>query len=188
MDNQPLIPEEIIVNKIYLIRGEKVMLDSDLAQLYNVEVRRLKEAVRRNHLRFPDDFLFELTQVEFNSLRSQFATLKRGKHSKYLPFAFTEQGIAMLSSVLHSEESILVNIAIMRAFVQVRKFMETHKEFARKLEDLERTVAKHDERIQLVFQAIKDLIEKKIEPPPPRTTIGYRIGPPPSPLGEGAGG
>ncbi len=116
---------------IHCIRGEKVLLDADLVSLYGVEVKRLKEAVRRNIRRFPADFLFVVSADEMKSLRSQFASLKQGQHSKYPPFAFTEQGVAMLSSVLHSARTIKVNIAIMRAFVQMRRFLETHKELAR---------------------------------------------------------
>jgi hypothetical protein len=104
------LPEEVIIRKIYRIRGEKVILDFDLASLYGVEVKRLKEAVRRNRSRFPDDFLIELSLEEYRSIRTQIATLKRGQHSKFLPFAFTEQGVAMLSSVLNSEKAIQVNI------------------------------------------------------------------------------
>jgi hypothetical protein len=153
----------------------KVMLDRDLAKLYHVEVRRLKEAVRRNRMRFPDDFMFELTKEEFISLRSQIATLKRGEHPKYLPFAFTEQGIAMLSSVLHSDESIMVNIAIMRAFIRVRKILETNKDIVKKLHDLELAVADHDEKIHLLFQDVKEFLDKEEAPPATRNPIGYQI-------------
>lgn len=118
-----LIPAESITSKILLIRNEKVLLDKDLAELYGVETRVLNQAVRRNIIRFPDDFMFQLTAEEYRSLRSQFVTLKRGEHSKYLPYAFTEQGVAMLLSVLNSPRAIQVNTAIMRAFVQLRKFL-----------------------------------------------------------------
>jgi hypothetical protein len=111
IDKRTPLPDEIIIRKIYWIRGEKVMLDEDLAELYGVEVKRLKESVRRNMNRFPADFLPELTWEEYHSLRSQFSSLKRGQHSKFLPFAFTEQGVSMLSSVLHSETAIHMNIA-----------------------------------------------------------------------------
>jgi hypothetical protein len=169
---QPLIPEQII-RKIYWIRGDKVILDEDLAELYGVEVKRLKESVRRNRNRFPPDFLLELTWEEFHSLRTQFATLKRGQHSKFLPFAFTEQGVAMLSSVLHSETAIEVNIAIMRAFVHFRKVLEMNSVHARKIENLENSVANHDEKLKLIFQVIKQLIGKKDEPPQKRNPIGF---------------
>ncbi|MDP3582958.1 MAG: ORF6N domain-containing protein [Ignavibacteria bacterium] len=122
MKNAALIPVESISTKIHLVRGEKILLDSDLANLYGVETRTLNQAVTRNISRFPADFMFRLTKDEYASLRSQIVILKRGEHSKYLPSAFTEQGVAMLSSVLKSERAVQVNIAIMRAFVQMRKF------------------------------------------------------------------
>jgi hypothetical protein len=162
---------ENISGLIYFIRGEKVILDIDLARLYGVEVKRLKEAVRRNIKRFPIDFLFVLTTKESNNLRSQIATSSWGG-SRYQPFAFTEQGVAMLSSVLNSERAITVNIAIMRAFVQMRKFLETHKDLALKIEELERTVSSHDENIQLILETIRQMIEKKSEPMEP---VGFKI-------------
>jgi membrane-associated protease RseP (regulator of RpoE activity) len=174
MNNQPLIPGEIIVNKIYLIRGEKVMLDADLASLYGIAVKRLKEAVKRNVKRFPPDFLFVLSGEETINLRSQIASSSWGG-ARYLPYAFTEQGVAMLSGILNSDRAISVNIAIMRAFVQFRRALETNSALAKKIGELELAVAGHDEKITLIFQAIKQMIEKKIEPPSPRTTIGYRI-------------
>ena len=145
------------------------MIDTDIAMLYGVETRVLKQAVRRNIKRFPSDFMFELTKEEYKSLRSQFVTLKRGQHSKYFPFAFTEQGIAMLSGILHSDRAIQVNIAIMRTFVQIRKLMQSHKELANKIEKLEQ---KYDEQFELIFNAIKQLIQKKAEP---RKQIGFKI-------------
>src|SRR5687767_6463745 len=127
--NNIKIHDELIASKIYLIRGHKVMLDSDLAELYQVETKRLKEAVRRNFARFPVDFMFELTSQEYHSLRTQFASLEKlswGQHSKYLPFAFTEHGVLMLSSILNSERAIEVNIQIMRIFVKLRNmFLDT---------------------------------------------------------------
>jgi len=131
---------QTIQNKIYEIRGQKVMLDFDIAELYDVETRVLKQAVRRNIDRFPQDFMFEITREEYNSLRSQFVTLNkvgRGQHSKYNPFAFTQEGIAMLSSVLRSKKAIEVNIAIMRAFVFIRQYALTHKDLTDKLKELE---------------------------------------------------
>ena len=165
---------ENITGLIHYFRGEKVILDFDLAKLYGMEVKRLKESVRRNLKRFPSDFLFELTRDEFISLRSQIATLKRGQHSKFLPFAFTEQGVAMLSSVLNSDTAIQVNISIMRAFVHFRRFLDTHKELARKIENLEKTISSHDEKNQLIFSAINQLIEKEEELPKERKPVGYR--------------
>jgi len=155
-----LIPIESIANRIHLIRGHKVMLDRDLAELYRVEIRTLKQAVRRNIRRFPEDFMFELGKEEDDSLRSQTVTLKgRGQHTKYLPFAFTEQGVAMLSSVLKSERAIEVNIAIMRAFVKMRELLATNKELAQKLGELEKRLTDHDENFRIVFEAIKQLLK-----------------------------
>jgi hypothetical protein len=166
-----MIPAERIERSILLIRGHKVMLDVDLAELYGVSPKRLNEAVRRNIKRFPSDFMFQLTWEEIDSLRSQFATLKRGRgqHRKYRPYAFTEQGVAMLSSVLNSGQAIEVNIEIMRAFVRLRQILSSHKELARKLEDLERRIGAHDQQIQAVFQAIRQLMA----PPEPK---GRKIG------------
>ncbi len=175
IDKHSPLQEEYIIRKIYWIRGEKVMLDEDLAELYGVEVKRLKEAVRRNKNRFPEDFLLELTWEEYHSLRSQIASLKRGQHSKFLPFAFTEQGVAMLSSVLNSETAINMNIAIMRAFVHFRRILELNSVLRRKIEELENTVNSHSEKIKLIFQAIEQLIGKNTEPSPPRRRIGYKI-------------
>jgi phage regulator Rha-like protein len=151
------------------LRGEKVLLDRDLAELYGVETRVLKQAVRRNRKRFPEDFMFELTEDENRALRSQNVTLKRGQHSKYLPFAFTEQGVAMLSSVLNSDRAIEVNIAIMRAFVQLRKMIASNEELARKLDELEE---KYDEQFRIVFDAIRALIEHDEKPP---KKIGFEV-------------
>jgi len=151
---------QTIQNRIYEIRGQKVLLDFDLAELYETETKRLKEAVRRNMERFPSDFMFELTKDEYNTLRTQFATLDnrgRGKHSKYSPFAFTEQGIAMLASVLRSPKAIEVNIQIVRAFVFLRKYALSHKELTQKLEELE---TKYDKQFNDIFEAINYLIQK----------------------------
>ncbi len=134
------------------------MLDFDLAELYETETKLLKQAVRRNINRFPSDFMFELTKEEYHSLRSQYVTLEnsgRGKYSKYLPFAFTEQGIAMLSSVLRSEIATRVNIYIMRVFVQIRKMASTHQELREKIADLE---VKYDSQFETVFEAIQQLL------------------------------
>lgn len=166
------VPIESIVNKIVFLRDEKVLLDHDLAELYGVETKVLKQAVRRNIKRFPDDFMFELTKEENQSLRSHFVTLKRGQHSKYSPFAFTEQGVAMLSSVLNSERAIEVNIAIMRAFVQLRQMIASHDKLARKLAELEQHLESHDEQIQAVFEAIRQLMAT---PEKPRKKIGFVV-------------
>jgi hypothetical protein len=169
-----MIPEQLVINKIHLLRGQKVMIDEDLAELYGVETKRLKEAVRRNINRFPKDFMFELDFAEFKSLRTQFATLKkgRGQHAKYMPFAFTEQGVAMLSSVLNSETAIRVNIQIIRIFTRMREVMLTNKDILFQLEKLETKYSKHDEDIQQIFKYLKQLLT----PPkhPPRAKIGFR--------------
>jgi len=152
-----IVPMERIEQCILLIRGQKVMLDSDLAKLYQVTTKRLNEQVRRNLKRFPDDFMFQLNYQEVALLRSQIATLKdgRGEHRKYLPYVFTEQGVAMLSSVLNSERAIQVNVEIMRAFVRLRQILSTHKDLARKLSELE---SKYDEQFKVVFEAIRRLM------------------------------
>ncbi len=166
-----IVPQEMIQQKIFLIRGHKVMLDSDLAQLYQVETKALNRAVRRNIDRFPDDFMFELTKEEYKDfLRCQFGTLKRGKHSKYFPNAFTEQGVAMLSSVLRSKRAILVNIAIMRTYVKIREILSTHRELAHKLSQLERKTEKHDGEIKTIFDAIRQLMAP---PEKPDRRIGF---------------
>lgn len=149
------ISVETIQEKILLIQGVKVLLDSDLAQMYGIETKQLKRAVRRNSRRFPRDFMLELTKEEYDSLRSQFGTLKRGEHSKYLPMAFTEQGVAMLSSVLNSEKAIEVNILIMRAFVKIREMIYAHKDLLKKINEME---MKYDQQFRLVFEAIKALM------------------------------
>lgn len=160
-----IIPIESIVSKIAFLRGEKVLLDRDLAELYGVETKHLKRAVRRNIKRFPKDFMFQLRKKEFENLRSHFGTSSWGG-TRYLPLAFTEQGIAMLSSVLNSDRAIEANIAIMRTFVQLRKIMASHTELAGKLADLEKRLDNQDEQIQTVFEAIRQLItvpEKKVK-------------------------
>jgi hypothetical protein len=146
-----------IAQSMVLIRGHKVMLDSVLAGLYQVELRALNQAVKRNLLRFPDDFMFQLTAAEVVSLRSQFVILEngRGKYPKYLPYAFTEQGVAMLSTVLRSQRAILVNIEIMRAFVRMRQLVGSRPDLARKLDALER---KYDGHFKVVFAAIRALM------------------------------
>jgi hypothetical protein len=164
-----LVPIEVIEKKILFIGGQKVMLDSDLAALYGVTTKRLNEQVRRNLKRFPTDFMYQLSAEEFESLRSHFATLKsgRGKHRKYLPQVFTEQGIAMLSSVLNSDRAIAVNIQIMRAFVKLREMISTRKDLARKLGELEK---KYDSQFQIVFEAIRQILEVEEKP---KRKIGF---------------
>jgi len=169
---QKIITVERIKHKIIILRGHKVMLSTDLAELYQVEARALIQAVKRNRERFPEDFMFQLTWEEADSLRSQFVTLKkRGSHIKYLPYAFTEQGVAMLSSVLKSRRAVLVNIAIMRAFVLMRQVLAAHKELALKLKALELKVGRHDKDIKEILDAIRQLMA----PPPekPKGKIGF---------------
>ncbi len=173
-----LLPQEVIEQKIYLIRGHKVMLDKDLAKLYGVSTKRLNEQIRRNLKRFPKDFMFQLTEKEallihsvISNLRSQIATSSWGGR-RYLPYVFTEQGVAMLSSILNSERAIQVNIVIMRVFVKLRHIISTNKDLAHKLNELEHKVGKHDEDIKLIFEAIRQLMEPPPEPPKPR--IGFK--------------
>lgn len=152
-----------IKQMIYEIRDQQVLLDFDLAKLYGTETKRLKEAVRRNIDRFPKDFMFELTKEEYVVLRTQFATLKysgRGRHSKYLPFAFNEQGVAMLSSVLNTPKAIKVNIQIIRAFVFLRKYALSHKELTIQLKELEK---KYDRQFKDVFDALNYLLNEDIK-------------------------
>lgn len=157
MQNVEAIPQQVIESNIFIIQGKKVMLDRDLAMLYGVETKALNQAVRRNIVRFPDDFMFQLTKEEAKDLlRSQIVTLKRGQHFKYLPYAFTENGVAMLSSVLNSERAIAVNIQIMRTFTKIREMLATHKELKQKVEEMEK---KYDYQFKVVFDAIKQLIE-----------------------------
>lgn len=166
-----LIPGGIIENKIFLIRGKKVMLDRSLAILYKVPPKRLNEQVKRNIRRFPEDFMFRLTKEEADSLRSQFATLKRGQHVKYLPYAFTEHGILMLSSVLSSERAIQVNIQIMRTFTKLKEILSTHKDLQRKIEDME---SKYKQQFKVVFAAIKELLKPLPPPEEPKRITGFR--------------
>ena len=162
------IKEENIASHIYLIRGEKVMLDYDLAMLYSVETRALKQAVKRNVKRFPDDFMFVLTLDEVDNLVSQNVIPFKSYFGGALPMAFTQQGVAMLSGILNSKRAIEVNIAIMRTFVQIRKWMNAHKELAKKVEELEK---KYDRNFQIVFEAIKQLIKQENEP---RSKMGFQ--------------
>jgi len=172
-DNKPAISVERIERCIYLIRGQKVMLDSDLADLYGVETKVLKRAVRRNRDRFPEDFMFQLNNQEVIRLRCQNGTSKTGRGgSRYLPYAFTEQGVAMLSGVLTSSRAIKVNVEIMRAFVRLRQVLATHRELARKLEELESHLRNHDEQIQTIFDAIRQLMTR---PEPDRKKIGFHL-------------
>ena len=154
------IPDEQITSKIFLVRGKKVILDRDLAELYDVETRRLNEQVKRNIDRFPLDFMFQMTEKELKYLKSQFATSSWGGRRK-LPYVFTEQGVAMLSGVLNSKRAIKVNIQIMRIFTRMRKMLETHEAILKKLDELERKDIEHDNKILLIFEFLKQLEQAK---------------------------
>jgi hypothetical protein len=166
-----IIPPQRIEKSIFLIRGQKVMLDNDLAELYQVPTKVLNQAVRRNEDRFPADFMFQLTHEEFTVLRSQIVTLEsgRGRHRKYLPHAFTEQGVAMLSSVLRSKRAIRVNIEIMRAFVRLRQLLASNNQLARRVAALEK---KYDGQFKVVFEAIRQLMAP---PEPKKRKIGFLV-------------
>ncbi len=160
------IPDERIINRIFLVRGRKVMFDGDLAGLYGVETRELNQAVRRNIERFPNDFMFQLTAEEFAHLKSQIVISSWGGIRKK-PLVFTEQGVAMLSSVLRSRQAIQVNIQIIRTFTKLRQLMASHEELRHKIEELER---KSDQRFKTIFELIKNLLDEKVKP---RTKIGF---------------
>ncbi len=173
MAKQAQVPVERVERAILLLRGHRVMLDTDLAALYGVSVKRLNEQVARNRDRFPEDFMFQLSAGEGASLRSQIATLKpaaRGQHRKYQPYAFTEQGVAMLASVLRSPRAVRVNIEIVRTFVRLRRMLQTNADLAKKLDALE---ARYDAQFGVVFKAIRGLMTP---PDRPRVRIGYRTG------------
>jgi phage regulator Rha-like protein len=166
-----LVPQEYVESKILFIRDKKVMLDRDLALLYGITTGNLNKAVRRNIDRFPDDFMFQLSQVEYDSLRFQFGILKKGQHSKYLPQVFTQDGVAMLSSVLNSKKAIQVNIQIMRTFTKLREMMMSYKELQKKIEAMEQQHAKHDEHFQIIFKTIKQMLNPPIKK---KVKIGFR--------------
>jgi len=172
-----IIPFERIVNKIYFIRNTKVMLDNDLAELYGVETKVLKQSVRRNKKRFPDDFMFELTKKELGNLRSQFVTSSWGG-ARYTPMAFTEQGVAMLSSILNSDRAIHVNIQIIRAFTQLRKMFSSHEELERKIKDMEKKYDKKfrimDEQFKIVFEAFEEIKQLFSEEQESIREIGFK--------------
>lgn len=172
--NEMSVPDELVMNKIYFIRDQKVMLDRDLAQLYEVETKQLKRQVIRNSDRFPEDFMFELTASEQESLRSQFGTLKRGEHTKYLPYAFTEQGVAMLSSVLSSKKAIAVNIQIIRIFTKIRQMLFDNTELRLEIEKIKKKLENQGKNMEVVFQYFDELLEKK-ENPKTRKRIGYKL-------------
>jgi len=178
MTNTTLIPIERIEQRIFLIRRQKVMLDFHLAELYRVPTKSLNLAVKRNEKRFPDDFMFRLDENEYNQikhiLRFHFETSKKLTRGgrRYLPYAFTEQGVAMLSSVLRSERAVMMNVAIMRAFVKLREYLSSNKELAGKLSELEVRIEHHDEEIRAIFEAIRQLMTP---PEKPKRQIGFKV-------------
>ena len=166
-----LIPLEVIEQRILLVRGQKVMLDADLAALYGVETKQLVRAVKRNILRFPEDFMFQLSNDEFENLRYHLGTSSHWGGRRYPPYAFTEHGVAMLSSVLNSPRAVQVNIQIMRTFAKLREIMSQHKDLARRLDELE---TKYDAQFKIVFDAIRQLMAPP-EPEPPKKRIGFLV-------------
>lgn len=173
------VPSENLDRLIHEIRGQKVMLDRDLATLYGVTTKNLNKAVGRNRNRFPADFMFQLTREEYQSLRFQFGTLKQGQHAKYLPYAFTEHGVAMLSSVLRSQRAVHVNILIMRAFVKMRAALSDTRDLARKLAALENELKErlnvHEAAIVTILQRVMDIIDPPALPAPPKKDIGFHV-------------
>ncbi len=167
------INDETILDQIFLVRGEKVMIDFHLADLYQVETKQLKRQVRRNLERFPADFMFELTQEEYNSLRSQFGTLKRGEHTKYPPMVFTENGVSMLSSILNSSLAISVNIQIMRIFTKVRRMLMDNTELRLEIEKIKSKLDNQDKNMEIVFRYLDELLETK-HSNLPRKRIGFK--------------
>jgi len=174
-DNNTLIPDEVIMKKIYLLRGSKVMMDRDLADLYEIETKQLKRAVRRNISRFPKDFMFELSPEEFDNLRSQFGTSSWGG-PRYVPMAFTEHGVIMLASVLNSERAIQVNIQIVRVFTRMREILTSHKDLVLKLERIAKKLAEHDDQFLVIFEYLKKLEQAKhqIKEQQNRKRVGFK--------------
>ncbi|MBL1279058.1 MAG: ORF6N domain-containing protein [Fluviicola sp.] len=171
MNDNVTLPQEVIMSKIYMIRGQKIMLDRDLSELYQVETKQLKRQVRRNITRFPADFMFKLTKEEYEFLRSQFGTLNRGEHSKYAPMVFTEQGVSMLSSVLNSQTAINLNIQIIRTFTKMREMILTSKDLLLKMEQIEKRSDQQDESIEVIFRYLKQLISLDKQP---KKELGYK--------------
>ena len=173
-EDKIMLPDEKIMSKIYFIRGEKVMLDRDLSELYGVETKYLKRQVRRNILRFPDDFMFQLTTEEFKDWRSQFVTSSSDKMGlRYPPFAFTETGVAQLSAVLNSKQAILINNQIMRVFIKMRAMFIDNLSLKLEVEEIKKKLENQDKSIELVFNYLDELIEKQ-EKPQPRKQIGFK--------------
>jgi hypothetical protein len=172
MPEKSLMPDEIVMNKIFYIRNQKVMLDEDIAELYGISTKRLNERVARNVDRFPEDFMFRLSEAEFANLKSQFATSSWGGR-RYPPNAFTEHGVLMLSSVLNSKQAIQVNIQVMRIFTRIRKMFIDNTELWLEIEKVKTKLDNHGKNMEVVFRYLDELIEKKVEPKP-RKRIGYK--------------
>jgi phage regulator Rha-like protein len=174
MEEKALIPDEIVMNQIYYMRGQKIMLDRDLAKLYQVETKVLRQSIKRNITRFPGDFMFEMSKEEFQIWRSQFVTSKSDQQGlRYVPFCFTEQGVAMLSSVLNSERAIKVNIQIIRIFTKLRQMLFDNTDLRLEIEKIKPKLDNHDKNMEIVFKYLDELIDKKHEPQE-RKRIGYK--------------
>jgi len=166
------IPDEVVMSKIYMVRDQKVMLDRDLAELYGVATKMLKQAVKRNMTRFPEDFMFEMNKEEFENWRSHFVTSREDRQGlRYMSFCFTEQGVTILSCILKGERAIHVNIQIIRIYTRIREMLLAHKDVFLRVEQVEKQMMKHDEKIELLFTYLSKFIEKEETP---RTPIGYR--------------
>lgn len=168
------IARDIVINKIYFLRGHKVMLDSDLAELYGIETKKLNQAVKRNSTRFPQDFMFQVSENEIEILRSQIVTLEKDNlsHYRYTPYAFTENGVAMLSSVLNTERAIQMNIFIMRQFTAMRQIMIENKDLFIKIMNMEKAITEHDEQLKTLFSYLKKLMQQEEAP---REPIGFKM-------------
>lgn len=176
MSKTIIVSEEIIINKIYLVRGHKVMLDRDLAEMYGVETRVLNQAIKRNEKRFPADFMFQMTSEELSDWKSQNVISNKEKMGlRKPPNVFTEQGVAMLSSVLNSETAIEVNIQIIRTFTRIRQMLSEHTELRLEVEKIKKKLDNQDKNMEVVFQYLDELLEKKDQPKPERKSIGYKI-------------
>ncbi|TKC02779.1 ORF6N domain-containing protein [Pedobacter frigoris] len=178
MSKTIIVSEEIIINKIYLVRGHKVMLDRDLAEMYGVETRVLNQAIKRNEKRFPADFMFQMTSEELSDWKSHNVISNKEKMGlRKPPNVFTEQGVAMLSSVLNSETAIEVNIQIIRTFTRIRQMLSEHTELRLEVEKIKKKLDNQDKNMEVVFQYLDELLEKKDQPKPERKSIGYKINP-----------
>ena len=178
MSKTIIVSEEIIINKIYVVRGHKVMLDRDLAEMYGVETRVLNQAIKRNEKRFPADFMFRMTSEELSDWKSQNVISNKEKMGlRKPPNVFTEQGVAMLSSVLNSETAIEVNIQIIRTFTRIRQMLSEHTELRLEVEKIKKKLDNQDKNMEVVFQYLDELLDKKDQPKPERKSIGYKINP-----------